>query len=158
MKHMNPQLSRQLQVDAISVAFEEQLRTGHKPSIEAIIEEHREPLRSDLLRDLLHVELEYRSAQGEQWDVAEKYYDVFLSESRKLGSQPFIYRAYRRQATTFQRQGKYRQAVTQLHRAENSKAFEDQSFLFQQYFYDEIRRVHQELGGTQGHRMLSLRS
>lgn len=81
-----------------------------------------------------------------QLDLAVKYYDVFLTESRNLGAQPFVYRAYRRQAAVYQEQGNYRQAIRYLSLAENSKAFQDQPFLFQQYFYEEFQRVHEELG------------
>ena len=71
-----PDLFLQLQMDAICMQFEEQWWAGHRPRIETLMDDHQEPIKSQLLRHLLQIELEYRDSQGEQLDVKE-YLDRF---------------------------------------------------------------------------------
>jgi hypothetical protein len=59
-------------VDDICDEFEKALRMGQAPKIEEYLKARQEPERSELLRGLLEVELEYRAERGER-SRAEEY-------------------------------------------------------------------------------------
>jgi eukaryotic-like serine/threonine-protein kinase len=58
--------SRLVEINRICDRFEEAWRTGRRPAIEDYLAATAEPMRSDLLRELLAVELEWRRSAGER--------------------------------------------------------------------------------------------
>ena len=53
------------------LAFEDGLKRGSAPPIDSYIKEAGEPVRSELLRQLLLLELDYRQRRGEVPDLQE---------------------------------------------------------------------------------------
>jgi hypothetical protein len=60
-----PSLSHAARVDEAGDRFEDALKGGRRPRIEEYLAEMPEPAQSDLLRELLRLEVEYHRRQGE---------------------------------------------------------------------------------------------
>jgi predicted Ser/Thr protein kinase len=60
-----------LQIDEVCTRFEQQLRAGQDPQIEAFLTDDSEPFRSHLLTNLLQLEFEYRNGTDGSFEIQE---------------------------------------------------------------------------------------
>src|SRR5262245_18562969 len=70
-------------IDAVCDRFEDSWRAGQRPSVAAFLAQASEPVRPALLRELLRLDLDYRSRVGER-PVPEDYLAQFPEQAERI--------------------------------------------------------------------------